>query len=168
MDRQEIYIACLASYNEGILHGCWISANQSVEDIEKEIYEMLDESPIEDAEEWALHDYSGFGDIELSEYEDLETIVGYAEFISEHGDLGIAVIAAYGFDEAKKMIEDDYHGAYDSEVEFAEQIIDECYGEILPDNLAGYFDYQAFARDLFSYEYCSVRLNGNVHVFACY
>ena len=168
METQDIYIACLASYTNGILYGRWISANQSAEDIENEIYEMLEDSPVEDAEEWAIHDYSGFSDINIGEYENLETVVEYADFISEHGDLGIALIAGYDFDEAKKMIEDDYHGVYDSEVEFAEQIVDECYGQLLPNNLAGYFDYQAFARDLFSYEYCSVRLDGNVHVFACY
>ncbi len=168
METQDIYVACLASYTNGILYGRWISANQSTGDIEKEIYNMLENSPVEDAEEWALHDYSGFGNINIGEYENLETVVEYADFISEHGDLGIALIATYDFDEAKKMIEDDYHGVYDSEVEFAEQIIDDCYGNLLPDNLACYFDYQAFARDLFSCEYRSVRLDGSVHVFVCY
>lgn len=28
MDKPEIYVACLASYNNGYLHGQWIDANQ--------------------------------------------------------------------------------------------------------------------------------------------
>ena len=168
MEKQEIYIACLASYNNAIIHGRWISANQSSNEIENEIYDMLEDSPIEGAEEWALHDYSGFGSIQFDEYESLETVINHAKFISEHGELGIAIISAHGINEAKKMIEDDYHGAYDSEVEFAEQILDECYGNLLPDNLAGYFDYQAFAKNLFSCEYCSVQVNGETHIFSTY
>ena len=166
MESLSIYVACLASYNNGILFGRWISANQSVDEIMEQIYAMLDDSPIKDAEEWAIHDYSGFGDIRLSEYESIETIVEYAEFIDEQGELAIAVIAEYGFDDAKQMIEDRYQGCYDSKVDFAQSLIDECYSETLPDNLMRYFDYEAFARDLFINDYCSVNVSNEVHVFS--
>lgn len=66
------------------------------------------------------------------------------------------------------MMDDGYHGSYDSDVDFAEHIIDECYGNEIPDSLICYFDYRAFARDLFISEYCSVSAEGNVHVFSCY
>lgn len=49
----QIYIACLASYNNGILYGKWIDANQDVSALEGEIQEILAESPMPDAEEWA-------------------------------------------------------------------------------------------------------------------
>ena len=55
MEKPQIYIACLASYNHGILHGRWIDANQSEDELMTEIQEMLDESTIEGAEEFALH-----------------------------------------------------------------------------------------------------------------
>ncbi len=168
MDTLQIYVACLASYNNGILHGRWISADLSVSEVHAEINEMLSDSLVMVAEDWAIHDYEGFGKINLSEYEDLETVVKYAEFIKEHGELGQELIADFGFDKAQKMIEDEYHGAYDSEVDFAEHIIDECYSNLLPENLACYFNYQAFACDLFISEYCSVYVDGSVHVFACY
>ena len=66
------------------------------------------------------------------------------------------------------MIEDQYHGCYDSEVHFAHHLIDDCYGEKLPDNLMRYFDYEALARDLFIDDFCAVELDGNVHVFSNY
>jgi antirestriction protein len=40
-----IYAACLASYNNGCLHGAWIDADQDVESIRAEIDAMLRASP---------------------------------------------------------------------------------------------------------------------------
>ncbi len=45
-----IYVACLASYNSGILHGAWIDALQDASAIRNEIKAMLDASPEECAE----------------------------------------------------------------------------------------------------------------------
>ena len=168
MDTPRIYAACLASYNSGILHGCWINADQDIDSIQDEIQDMLEESPIGDAEEFALHDYEGFGSIRLSEYEDLKTVVQYAEFIAEHGELGAELIADYDFEYAQTLLEDHYHGAYESEVDFAHSIFDECYSNALPETLSYYFDYEAFARDLFINDYISVDVDGKVHVFSRY
>lgn len=33
MSTPRIYVACLASYNNGVLHGRWIDANQSADDL---------------------------------------------------------------------------------------------------------------------------------------
>ena len=46
-----IYVACLAAYNNGILHGEWIDADQGVEHISEQAAAMLKASPIEDAED---------------------------------------------------------------------------------------------------------------------
>lgn len=64
-----IYVACLAAYNNDILHGAWIDANQDPYDIWEEVSAMLMASPITDAEEWAIHDYEGFEGYSISEYE---------------------------------------------------------------------------------------------------
>ena len=77
----KIYIACLASYNNGILYGKWIDANQDASVLEEEISDILAGSPMADAEEWAIHDYDDFDDLRLSEYESLETISQVAENI---------------------------------------------------------------------------------------
>lgn len=55
-----IYVACLAAYNNGILYGKWIDADQDADSIRLEIQIMLAGSPVPRAEEWAIHDYEGF------------------------------------------------------------------------------------------------------------
>ncbi len=49
----KIYVACLASYNDGILHGAWIDANQDVGNIHDEIRAMLQASSVRGTEEYA-------------------------------------------------------------------------------------------------------------------
>lgn len=168
MDTPSIYVACLASYNNAILHGVWIDATQSEDDIMEEIWEMLDDSTEPDAEEYAIHDHEGFGSINIHEYEAIGNIVEYASFIKEHGELGLALLCDYSIDDAQTMLEDHYQGCYDSEVDFAEQLFDECYAHQLPDNITCYLDYDTFARDLFISDYFSVEFGGQTHVFSNY
>ena len=66
-DTPRIYVACLAAYNGGRLHGEWIDADQSADDIGEAIKQMLSRSPEPCAEEWAIHDHENFQGIELGE-----------------------------------------------------------------------------------------------------
>lgn len=92
-----LYVACLSAYNNGYLHGWWIDADQELDDIWLDIKDMLAESPMNDAEEWAIHDYENFGSISLSEHEDLEEVCQWANLISEHSDDSGAVSAYISF-----------------------------------------------------------------------
>ena len=166
MDNPEIYVACLAAYNSSILYGRWIQATQGLDEIYKDIYDMLAASPIENAEEWAIHDYSGFGDITLDEYESIERVASIAEFIVEHGELGASLLGNYSIDDAQTLLEDSYHGAYDSEVDFAQSLFEECYSDAIPKNLLYYIDHDAFSRDLFITDYFSMEAQGKTHVFS--
>ena len=56
-----IYVASLADYNAGRLHGRWIRADQQAEALHQEIAAMLAESQEPVAEDWAIHDYENFG-----------------------------------------------------------------------------------------------------------
>ena len=73
-----IYVACLAAYNSGALHGRWIDATQDAADIQSEVREMLAASPIAGAEEWAIHDYEGFEGAQVSEYDGFERVEFWA------------------------------------------------------------------------------------------
>ena len=75
-----IYVACLAAYNNGILHGAWIEAVDAWSMWEA-TRDMLAKSPIPDAEEWAIHDYEGFASIRISEYASFERVAELAGFI---------------------------------------------------------------------------------------
>ena len=166
MDTPQIYVACLAAYNSGYIHGRWVDAMQGVDGIYEDINGMLADSPVEDAEEWALHDYSGFGSTRIEEYESIETVVNIAEFINGHGELGSTLLGEYSIDDAQRFLDDHYHGSWDSEVDFAQSMFEECYSDAIPDYLAGYFDHEAFSRDLFINDYFSVEAQGQTHVFS--
>ncbi|HBL92812.1 MAG TPA: hypothetical protein DD375_04790, partial [Hyphomonas sp.] len=53
-DRPRVYVACLAAYNNGRLHGAWINATEP-DEIMEHVRAMLAASPEPDAEEWAIH-----------------------------------------------------------------------------------------------------------------
>ena len=74
-----IYIACLAAYNSGILHGRWIAATMP-DEVQAEVRTMLAESPVPEAEEWAIHDHEGFEDVSVSDYASFESVCDLATF----------------------------------------------------------------------------------------
>lgn len=103
----KIYVACLASYNNAILHGRWIDATQDINGIWDDVAQMLKDSPIDNAEEYAIHDYEGFGSYQVSEYEGLESANQVALFIEEHGDIAGDLLAHFGdnLEDARKALE---------------------------------------------------------------
>lgn len=142
-----IYVACLAAYNNGILHGRWIDADEDADDIQADISAMLKASPIEGAEEWAIHDYEGFEGISLSEYQGIESVCEIAQFVSQHGALGAKVMAYLGdLDSAKEALEERYHGQYASLADFAQELTEET--TEIPDSLQCYIDWETIGRDL--------------------
>jgi hypothetical protein len=52
-----IYVASLSDYNDGVLHGAWINADQEADELHGDVGAMLRESIQPWAEEWAIHDY---------------------------------------------------------------------------------------------------------------
>ena len=165
-DGPRIYVACLAAYNNGFLHGRWIDAT-TPDEIMEEVQAMLAASPIPQAEEWSIHDYEGFEDASLSEYSSFETVCALAEFIGEHGALGAKLYSYYGdsLDEAKAAFED-YAGEFKSVADFAEDITREC-GTEIPKSLEYYIDWEALARDMrMSGEILTIETGfDEVHVF---
>ena len=163
--QPRIYVACLAAYNDGRLYGEWIDALQSADEIYAAISEMLANSPIANAEEWAIHAYEDFGGVSISESESIETVAEMAAFLAEHGELGGELLAYTGGDleDAARYMEENYCGEFDSKEDFARSIIEDTYD--LPGNIAFYIDYEFFARDLFLDGYLDFEVGSSVHVF---
>jgi antirestriction protein len=153
MSRVEprIYVACLAAYNNGKLHGEWIDAAQSPEAIHEEIQAMLAQSPEPMAEEWAIHDYEGFGDLRLSEYESIEDISRVAELIEKYGEVFTAVVSHFGnlsdLDAAERAMREQYRGSYRDIAEFAEDAAKDQYGEDAFGPYADYIDWKRVGED---------------------
>ena len=146
-DRPRIYVACLAAYNNGCLHGRWIDAT-TPDEIMDAVRAMLAASPEPGAEEWAIHDYEGFEGASLSEYASLETVCALADFIEEHGELGGKLLEHFGDDlaEARAAFEE-YAGEFRSAADFVEELHDDT-GTQIPDSLRYYIDWEALARDM--------------------
>ncbi|MEP1697934.1 MAG: antirestriction protein ArdA [Paracoccaceae bacterium] len=160
-----IYVACLAAYNNGHLHGAWIDATQDVEQINAEITAMLAASPIEGAEEHGIHDHEGFGGIRINEYDGIERVVILAEFIQKNGALGAALLNYYSdIEEAKTALKDHYGGEYLTVAEFARELTEET-GDV-PERLAFYIDYDAMARDLLINDVFAIEVTiDETHIF---
>lgn len=165
--KPKIYIACLAAYNAGILHGKWVPAAQDADSLHGEVQELLKQSPEPLAEEWAIHDYEGFGDIRIHEYEALSEVSRLALLIEEHGEAFAAYAARVDAESAtEESFLDAYRGHWDSELAFAQDLFDELYANELPEHLRFYIDYEAFSRDLFLDGHFSVRSSDfGVYVF---
>ncbi len=122
-----IYAASLADYNNGHLHGRWIDASQEPEDLHAEISDMLASSSIPGAEEWAIHDYEGFGNFRLSEYESIDTVARIAHGIAEHGTVFAHWVDHVGTTDtdALEHFDDHYLGTWGSLSDYAEQLLDD-------------------------------------------
>lgn len=160
----QIYVACLAAYNSGKLHGTWIDAAQDAEDVREEIQQMLKDSPAPHAEEWAIHDFENWHGLTLSEHEDIEQLAAIAQLIAKHGAAYAGYIAYMGKEYATaEAFQDIYCGEHDSEADFAEQHYREC--QSIPAFLESYIDWEHVANDLFISDFFSVTCDGSTHVF---
>ncbi len=143
-----IYVADLAAYNNGKLHGVWIDATQELDDIQEQIQNMLAASPEDFSEEYAIHDYEGFGGYGLSEYETIERVHEISCFIEEHPDIAGELLSYFGGDleDARKAIEENYCGCYQSLADYAQELTEDT--SEIPENLAYYIDYERMGRDM--------------------
>jgi antirestriction protein len=142
------YAACLGCYNSGRLKGIWVELNQEIELIQSEIDEMLSTCPdtIYDChEEWAFHDYENMPS-GLSEYESLEDLIEIAEFIEEHGQLGLALLNnSDNLAEACVAIEEKYQGAYESFEDYGYKMLNSLHD--IPEYLESYIDCVRYTND---------------------
>ncbi len=165
----KIYIVCLAAYNIGYLHGCWVDATQDEDALWGNIRKILDESPIPNAEEWAIHDYEGFSSLDIHEYSDVRSICEKVRFIQAYGKLGAVAVNYYGdLESAEAALRYHYHGEWQSELEFATELFDELYEPDIPENIRCYIDCGRFSHDLFINDYLSLGVDGTVHVLSCH
>lgn len=189
-----IYVACLASYNSGKLHGTWIDV-VDVEAMQEEIHAVLasspepnvtrrdakcpdcgtvahidvygdtgpgdcdaplcstkparvwDGEPYPSSEEWAVHDFEGFGSINIGEHPDLQNLVDLAEAIDKHGDPFLAYLNNLGgLPELYMAIEnfkEAYRGTYKSAADYAEERTEDM--GAIPEHLKFYIDYAKMA-----------------------
>ena len=166
--KPRIYVACLAAYNNGYLHGAWINAAQEPWSIYDDVKAMLAASQAVGAEEWAIHDYEDFGGIRIEEYTGFDRVSALAMFIKEHGEMGAALLNHCNGDlgEAQEAIADRYLGEHASLADYVQELTEESTS--IPKHLRYYVDWEAMARDAeMSGDLFTLETESNeVHVFA--
>ena len=172
-----IYVASLPDYNAGILYGSWINLEdcEDLEDLQNCVFNILAESPTakkegrKTAEEFAIHDFEGFPEGIISENSSLSEVWQiYEEFMQakEEDNLEAFEVYASEFDDINyQNFLDKYCGCFESEEDFAESLLQETglFKDIDP-VLERYFDYEAYARDLFMGDYAFI----SGYVFSSY
>ncbi len=193
---RRVYIACLASYNCGVLHGEWVDLDGlDADDVRGEIARILRASPrpnttipcpdcgeganatpecttcgskgqIPSAEEWAATDYEGFGSLSLGEHPNLDELVNHVDMIGDHGDAWIAFCNHVGEHYATP---DGFQDSYHGHHDSAACFAQELCSDsgIELGSLANYIDWEGYARDMgFDGWYFADDSSGGVYVFS--
>ena len=159
-----VYVGTYGKYNEGSLCGLWIDLS-SFSDYDDFIDFCKAIHADEDDPELMAQDFEGFPRQWYNEgfmdEEDFDHIQEYTELCDKY-DVD-AVDDYMEFADELDNFEEAYCGEWDSEEDFARHIVEECYDlEKRMGDLSQYFDYEAFGRDLFMWDY---NMGANNHVF---
>lgn len=154
MENARIYVGTYKKYNEGSLFGEWINLDQfSSKD---EFYEYCQE----------LHKDEEDPEFMFQDWENIPSSFIGESWISEkfwevYNELDANEFEAFNLfcdhfginpeeDDVVDNFRSSYQGEYNSEEDYAEQYISDCYNlEKMMGDLHYYFDYERFARDLF-------------------
>jgi antirestriction protein len=172
-ETPRIYVVSLADHNAGRLHGRWIDADQPAETIREQIDQILAESKEPVAKEWAIHDYEGFGDLELSEGEDIDRVAQAAFLISDHGLVFTSLLGYLGgmafVERARRYMERGYLGGFESPANYAYRYVEDCYGYVLrrlPNFIRYNLNYESIAHDMeLGGKVFTVEFEHKTHVF---
>lgn len=160
-----VYVACLAAYNAGHLHGEWVDATDE-DEVQDCIERVLRTSPVPGAEEHAFHDYDNFP-LEMGEHESVEKVAALGALLEEHGRELVAAVYARGYrdgDAIEEVLTDKRLGVYDSLGDYAEAMNED---KEIPQELRMYVDWERMAEDwLMSGELFAVEIDDRLHLFS--
>lgn len=158
----KIYLTNLGKYNEGFLVGEWVTLPVSDEELEAVLERIgISEDPDENGnyyEETFITDYET--DIEgltVGEYDNLDELNEIAEQTDGLQDYELIALQAfleegYSFENALEAVTDGEYTIYSDchdMTDVAYEVVEQCdYLHGIPENIARYFDYESFGRDL--------------------
>jgi len=152
LDNPAVYVGTYAKYNSGSIFGEWVDLTDFADC--EDFYTYCRELHSDESDpEIMFQDYENFPESFYSESGLEQSLWDYLDLDDDDQEM----LAAYqdsidGNATASDLdsIRDCYHGKYESEIDYAYEYIDST-GMLsdMPDNIKNYFDYEAFARDIF-------------------
>lgn len=148
----KIYLTNLGKYNEGELVGEWVELPATDEELEK-VKERIGINKF--YEEWFITDYETNFGFKVDEYANLDELNGMAETLDNLSDTEIEIMEAltengYDLEDALEVLDDVIYYSNCEDIEdVAYKYIEET-GLLnnVPQEIARYFDYAAFGRDI--------------------
>ena len=155
-----LYVGTYGKYNDGSIDGMWVDMTTFSD--EEDFFDFCRLLHHDEADpEFMFQDYKNMPYELYNEClcpDEIAKIIAFANETEEHREVMEAYVSNYGWSEQLTWddVSERYQGKFDSEEEFAEHIFDELYAYEMPDFARRYFDYEAFARDLFMGDYTFV------------
>ena len=170
-DSPAIYVACLASYNKGVLFGRWIDLEEceDLHDLQQCVKQVLAESPEPMAEEWAIHDSQGLPAFLECEYPELSDLNDYVEGTANADDRDAYMIACEYRGEV--LSEDDFNEYYHGHHSSPEHFVEEWYEDTgmlsqVPEHLRNYINWESVWNDMDCDGWHAYYANGGYYIFS--
>ena len=166
IDSPAIYCSTYGKYNTGNLRGMWVDLSTFDYYEEFETFCLAIHAD-EDDPELMYQDFSNMPDRLYHESmgeEEFNKIAKYCELCDDYSVSAVDDFLEFYSPEDLDNMTDSYVGVYDSREDFAkEKAIEDFNPEKMMGDFADYFDYDAYARDLFLNDY---KFGSNGTVFA--
>lgn len=155
-DSPALYCGTYGKYNSGNLRGMWVDLS-TFDSYEEFINFCKAIHAGEEDPELMYQDYENMpGSLyhESMGEAEFDNIMKYCELCDDYGVDAVDDFLEWDSTEDLDRMHDAYVGVYYSEEDFAREIVSDCYDlDNRMGSLACYFDYEAFARDLFMCDY---------------
>lgn len=163
ISQAQIYVGTYKKYNEGSIFGKWLQLSDYSDKME--FYNACRELHADENDpEFMFQDYENIPKGLINESWISDNLFGVLESLENMTDSDINAffiwcnnghynLSEYDVDDLLSSFETEYIGEYDSEEDFARELIEER--NDLSDFALMYFDCEAYAKDLFSGDYWS-------------
>ena len=151
-----LYCGTYGKYNEGNLGGMWV--NVSTFDSYEDFINFCNAIHADEADpEIMFQDFANIPDSLYHESmgeKEFNKLLEYCELCDNYCVSAVDDFLEWFSPEDLDRMDDAYMGVYDSKEDFAREMVNDCYDiNKMMGDLAYYFDYEAFARDLFMGDY---------------
>lgn len=123
----EVHLRDVSSQNKGIDYGLWIDANQSPDELDNDIDDMLASSPTVGASEWAIDAARDFAGLPIAGLTNTAVISRLAHGVAEHGAAYVAYVQLVGTEDVDLLdkFTDLYVGSFESSEAWARSVAEE-------------------------------------------